>query len=101
MIRRLRMSDDPPVENVGQPQHGFDFVFHHPPDRDAGPVGDHGGHGLRVHAGQNQRRFALKRMEFGLQRFQLDKPTLPPRIGFGRDLLIHRAALAAQVGAQR
>ena len=30
-------------------QHRLDLVLHHPADRDAGPVGDHRGHGLGVH----------------------------------------------------
>ena len=48
------------LERVGELQHGLDLVLDHAADRDAGPVGDHRGDGLRVDGGQDQRRLALQ-----------------------------------------
>ena len=50
---RMTLADDPTIQQVSQLQHGFDFIFHHAPDRDAGPVGNHRGHGLGVDVRQN------------------------------------------------
>ena len=46
------------------------------PDRNAGPVGDDAGHGLRVDRGHDQRRFALQRLELVLLLVQLGQQLL-------------------------
>ncbi len=69
-VQRVPLADDAAVEDVGQTQYGFDLVLDHAPDRDAGPVGDHRSHGLRIHAGQDQRRLALQFVQLGLKLLQ-------------------------------
>ena len=66
----MRLADDAAVEDLRQLQHGFDFVAHHPADRDAGPVRDNGRHRLLVDMGIDHpllRMDALQRVEFAAQ----------------------------------
>ena len=57
-------------------EHGGDFVLQHLADGNAGPGGDDFAHNLRVHADAHQRRFALKRVEFGFS-VPVRRATLP------------------------
>ncbi len=64
-VQGVRLADDPLFHLLLEIQHGLDFVGHHAADGDAGPGGDHVGHGLGIDADLHQRRFALQRFQFG------------------------------------
>src|SRR5208337_1175878 len=59
-LQRMALSDDAPIHDVGQVQHGFYLVFYHPANWNPGRVGDHRGHGLGVGGGQDERPFPLQ-----------------------------------------
>ena len=60
-------------------EHGGDLVLQHLADGNAGPAGDHFADDLRVHADAHQRRFALQRVEFGVQLGELGAQLPPDR----------------------
>jgi hypothetical protein len=57
-------------------------LLDHPADRNAGPVADHRGDGLVVHGREDQRRLALHRGQFALQRLQPRQVHLAVRVCF-------------------
>ncbi len=81
-LQRMALADHALVQRVGELQHRLHLVAHHAAQRDAGPVGDHRGHGLVVHLRQDQRRVALQRRELGAQAVQLVEQRRA--LGFGR-----------------
>ena len=58
-LQRVVLADDALAQQAVEVEHGLDLVARHAPDRNAGPVGYHRGHGLVVDSRQNQRSFTL------------------------------------------
>ncbi|CRM86897.1 hypothetical protein [Pseudomonas sp. 22 E 5] len=70
-LQGMVLADDAFFQMLVEVEHRLQFVACHAAHRDAGPVGDHRGHGLVVHGRQDQRGFALQRSEALLQVDQL------------------------------
>ena len=101
-LQRVFLADHPLVERVGQLQHRLHLVLDHAPDGDAGPVLHHRRHRLLVHGRQDQRRVALVRGEFGLQRLQLGQRIGALAVGQRRGWVgLCVTGLRAQLGPQR
>ena len=56
----MALADNALFKLLLEGQDGLDLVEHHLADRDAGPPGYHGGHGLPIDHRLNQRRLALQ-----------------------------------------
>ena len=80
-LEAVALAHDAPAEGVGELEDGLDLVLDHPAHGDAGPVGDDGGDGLGVDAGQDQRRLALRLGELRLELAQLGRAA--PRASAG------------------
>ncbi|MCY1400326.1 hypothetical protein D9M71_154050 [compost metagenome] len=68
-FQRRVLADDALAQGVGQRQHRLGFVLHHVAQGNAGPVGDHRGHHLRIDPRAHQHLLALPLG--GLQRIEL------------------------------
>ena len=66
-VQTVTLADNALVERVCQVKHRVDLVFHHPAQRDPGPVGDHRGDHVFIYSRKQQRFIALK----GVQRLLL------------------------------
>ena len=58
-IQTVTLANNALVQRVGKVQHRVDLVFHHPAQRDPGPVRDHRGHHAFIHSRKQQRFIAL------------------------------------------
>ncbi|MNT08869.1 hypothetical protein D3C72_1436260 [compost metagenome] len=77
-LDRVGLAQHALLQQIFQPQHGLEFILDHFAQRDAGPAGDDFRHHVAVDLHRHQRRLALQRRQFGLQRQQL-APL--PRVG--------------------
>jgi hypothetical protein len=62
-LESVILADHPLLQSFREGEHGLDLVRDHAPDRNPGPLGDHGGHGLRVDLGLDQRNVPLDPLE--------------------------------------
>src|SRR5262249_32447183 len=64
---RMILPDDTLAQRLGKIEHGLDLVFHHPANRNARPVLNHGRDRLLIHARQDQGILTLQRGELRLK----------------------------------
>ena len=62
-IQTVTLADNTLVQRVGEIQHRVNLVFHHPPQRDPGPVGNHCGNHVFIYRRKQQRLIALQRFQ--------------------------------------
>ena len=58
-IQTVTLTNNPLVQRISQVQHRVDLIFHHPAQRDPGPVRNHRSHHVFIDRGKQQRFVTL------------------------------------------
>ncbi|MNF28321.1 hypothetical protein D3C84_89960 [compost metagenome] len=106
-LQGVVLADDAFLQLPVEVQHGLDLVTRHAADGNAGPVRHYRGHGLVVHARQDQRRLALQGAQLLLQLAEAFAQGLAlggveaagRRFGVFMAGVVHGLCRAAQAGA--
>ena len=109
-LQGMVLADDAFLQVLVEVEHSLQLIAGHAAHRDAGPVGDHRGHGLVIHGRQDQRGFALQSGEALLQIDQfctqfivaaVHNPGLLAQGCAGGEQLIHQGFLFGPTAFQR